>query len=120
MSRIIDQTAPNQLNGEYGEAKTHAIISYLLLIIGLFTAIPMLIGAIWAMVKKGSAKGTIYHSHYCNATRVFWWTLAWTIIGCITIFILIGYLIFAITWVWALYRLINGFAKIMADQPYPL
>ena len=115
MSTTIHQTTIDN-----SDAKTHAIVSYVLLIIGLFTAIPMLFGGIWAMVKRGDALGTIYHSHFTNAIRTFWWTLAWTIIGFILIVIGVGYLILCATWLWALYRIVNGFAKITSDVAYPL
>ena len=62
-----------------GEAKSNAIVAYTLIGIGLFTAIPIFIGAIWAMIKRSSAMGTIYHSHYTNAIRTFWWGLFWWI-----------------------------------------
>jgi len=113
-------TTTNQTVSYDNDSKTHAIIAYMLLLIGLFTAIPLLIGAIWAMVKKKSALGTVYHSHYVNATRVFWWTLFWTIVGAVLIFVLIGYAVLGLVWLWALYRVINGFAKITSDLPYPL
>ena len=101
-------------------SKTHALIAYTLLAVGLFTAIPMIFGGIWAMIKRRSASGTIYHSHYTNAIRTFWWSLFWTIIGCILIVALVGYLILLITWLWALYRVMRGFVEIVADQAYPL
>ena len=113
-------TVINQLETNDGEAKSHALVSYLLQLIGLFTAIPMLFGGVWAMIKRSSAIGTIYHSHYTNAIRTFWWTLGWTIVGCIFLFAGIGFLILGVVWLWALYRLVNGMAKIMADEPYPL
>ncbi len=100
--------------------KTHALVAYFLMIIGLFSAIPILLGAIWAMIKKKSARGTIYHSHYINATRTFWWSLFWTVIGCVLIPAGIGLLILAITWVWILYRLVRGLATITSDETYPL
>ena len=102
------------------DSKSHALVSYILMGIGLFTAIPMLIGAVWAMFTRSGARGTIYHSHYTNAIRVFWWSLFWTIIGFILIFVLVGYAILGIVWLWALYRLVYGLAKIIADEPYPL
>jgi len=125
MSVVINQSAPNSSNtggsvSHDSDSKTHAIIAYMLIITGLFTAIPMIIGAIWAMVKKSNAQGTIYHSHYCNATRTFWWTLFWTVLGCVLAGIGIGLLMLAGVWVWAFYRMVNGFAKITSDQPYPL
>jgi uncharacterized membrane protein len=115
VSNTIDHSASHQ-----GEAKNHALISYILLAIGLFTAIPILIGAVWAMVKRRDARGTVYHSHYTNVIRVFWWTVFWTIIGFILLVAVIGYAILGILWLWALYRLVNGMTKILSDQPYPV
>ncbi len=116
MSALITTTS-NVTSSEY---KTHALVSYILLALGLFTAIPLLFGAIWAMIKKSGAYGTIYHSHLVNATRIFWWSLFWTIIGAILIPVAIGFAVWGITWLWVLYRLVDGFAKILSDQPYPV
>jgi len=110
-------TAASASSNEY---KTHALIAYILLTIGLFTAIPLLFGAIWAMINKGSARGTLYHSHLVNVTRVFWWSLFWTIIGALFIVVGIGFVIWCVTWLWALYRVVNGLAKILADELYPV
>jgi uncharacterized membrane protein len=103
-----------------GDAKSHALVSYVLMGIGLFTAIPIIIGAVWAMFTRGNARGTVYHSHYTNAIRVFWWSLFWTVIGFILVFVLVGYAILGIVWLWALYRLVYGFAKLLSDEPFPL
>ena len=117
MSAIITTTS----NIGSSEHKTHALVSYILLAIGLFTAIPLLFGAVWAMIKKSAAYGTIYHSHLVNATRVFWWSLFWSVIGfCLIPAIGIGFLIWCITWLWVLYRVVDGLAKILSDEPYPV
>jgi len=116
MSAIITTTSTTGSSNEY---KTHALVSYILLAIGLFTAIPLLFGAIWAMIQKKGAYGTIYHSHLVNATRVFWWSLFWTIIGAILIPVAIGFAVWAVAWLWVLYRLVDGLAKILSDVPYP-
>lgn len=114
MSTVIDHSPAHD-----GEAKNHALVAYVLLGFGLFTAIPILFAAIWAMIKRKHALGTVYHSHYTNTIRVFWWTVLWSIIGGI-LFVVGGWLIWCVLWFWALYRLINGSAKILADAPYPL
>ena len=113
-------TTSNHISSDSSDAKTHALVAYILILVGMFTAIPMLIGAVWAMVKRRDALGTIYHSHYTNAIRVFWYTVAWTIVGVILVFVVVGYAVLAIVWIWALYRLINGLVKISADDVYPL
>ncbi len=116
MGEVINTSSIS--NTEY---KTHALVSYILLGLGLFTAIPLLFGAIWAMIKKKGALGTVYHSHLVNATRIFWWSLLWLIIGGILVPVLFfGYLVFAAAWLWGLYRVVNGFVKILADEPYPI
>lgn len=115
MSTAIDNTLSRG-----GDAKTHAMVAYFLMVLGLFTAIPILLGAIWAMVKKKAARGTIYHSHYVNATRTFWWSIFWTVLGCIFLVAGIGVIMLGITWLWVLYRLIRGLATITSDEVYPL
>ena len=101
-------------------AKTHAIIVYALIGLGLFTAIPILIGAVWAMIKRREALGTIYHSHLTNAVRVFWWGIFWTIIAGILLFAVIGVPILMAAWLWSLYRVVNGVSKVLSGVPYPL
>ena len=104
----------------HSEHKTNALIAYILMTIGLFTAIPLLVGAVWAMLKKGEAKGSIYHSHLSNVTRVFWWSLLWCIVGAILFAVFIGYVIWLATWFWVLYRMVSGLAKILSDEVYAL
>ncbi len=102
------------------DQKSHALVAYILMVIGLFTAIPILVGGIWAMFTRKNSVGSIYHSHYTNAIRVFWWSLFWTIIGGALAVAIIGIVILGITWLWVLYRTVNGLAKITSDEPYPL
>jgi len=113
-------TAANATVIPNNQTKGHAILVYALIGIGLFTAIPIIIGAVWAMIKRRNSLGTVYHSHYTNAIRVFWWSLLWTIVGGILIIAIIGYPILLGVWLWSLYRVVNGLAKILADTPYPI
>lgn len=110
----------NTVVSSSSDPKSHALISYVLMIIGLFTAIPLFIGAIWAMFTRSDAKGTIYHSHYTNAIRTFWWSLLWTVIGGLLLVIAIGWVVLGVVWLWVLYRTVYGLAKLIADEPYPL
>ena len=102
------------------DQKTHALVAYVLMVLGLFTAIPLLIGALWAMFTRSGSLGSVYHSHYTNMIRVFWWSVFWWIVGYILIFVGIGFLILGIVWLWALYRTVFGLARIVADEAYPL
>lgn len=99
-------------------AKTNALISYILMAIGIFTGIFWFIGAIWAMVKKEDAINTPYYDHYTNIVKTFWWGLLWTIIGIVTWMFFVGAFIVLITWIWSIYRIIKGLARITSDKSY--
>ena len=99
-------------------AKTNALIAYGLMAIGLFTGVCWIIGAIWAMVKKEEAVGTIFEDHYTNIIKIFWWGLGISIIGFILMFVVIGYFVLLAVWVWSIYKLVKGFAKITSNKPY--
>ncbi len=115
----------SDLSNQYGalsqkdtQAKTNALISYGLMALGLFTGIFWLVGAIWAMVKKSDAVGTQFEDHYQNITTTFWSVLIFSIIGFLTSLFFIGYFILVATWIWSIYRLVKGIARILSDQPY--
>jgi len=99
-------------------AKTSALIGYGLMILGMFTGIFWLIGAIWAMVKQGEARGTLFEDHYSNIIRTFWWVLGLSIIGFITAVFVVGYFILFVVWVWSIYRIIKGLARLTSNKPY--
>tara|TARA_R110001583_G_scaffold2536_5_gene18262 strand:- start:30944 stop:31312 length:369 start_codon:yes stop_codon:yes gene_type:complete len=99
-------------------AKTSALIAYGLMILGMFTGVFWLIGAIWTMLKKGEAEGTLFEDHYTNIISTFWWVLGLSIVGFILAFFIVGYFVLFVVWVWSIYRIINGLAKITSNKPY--
>lgn len=99
-------------------AKTHVLIAYVLMVTGIFTGITWIMGGIWAMVKKSDAKGTIFIDHYDNLIITFWVSLAVSVIAFPLCFIIIGYFLLFILWVWVLYRLIRGLIRLSNDRPY--
>lgn len=94
------------------------LVGYGLLIAGLFTGVFWFIGAIWAMIKKGDADNSVSRSHYGNMIKTFWWSILFYIIGFVLSVIYIGYLIIAVTWVWTIYRIVKGLAKVTSNLPY--
>lgn len=100
------------------EAKTHAIVAYVFMVLGLITGIFWLVGAIWAMVKKSDARGTPFEDHYSNIIKTFWVGLAVTIISIPLAIVLIGYFTLLAVWIWSIYRIVKGVARLSANQPY--
>jgi uncharacterized membrane protein len=69
-------------------------------------------------VKKEESKGTIYEDHYSNIVKTFWWGLALSIVGFMLAFIVVGYFILLGVWIWSIYRIIKGLAKITSNKAY--
>lgn len=99
-------------------AKTNALIAYGLMVLGLFTGVFWIIGAVWAMVKKSDAQGTIFEDHYTNVIKTFWWGLIITIVGVILAFILVGYVVLLAVWIWSIYRIVKGLANLTSNKAY--
>lgn len=112
------QNAPLTLSQADRDAKTQALIAYILMAVGLFFPLTWIISAIWAMVTKSGGAGTIFEDHFKNITTTFWICLPIFLIGLITSFFIIGYLFIIAAWIFGAYKMIKGLARITADKPY--
>jgi uncharacterized membrane protein len=109
---------PPALSPQDDEAKTHALIAYGLMLVGLFTGVFWLVGGIWAMVKKSDVSGSRFDDHFTNLITVFWWGIFWIILGGLLSLIFIGYVMLFVLYVWVLYRLIKGLAKLTSNRAF--
>lgn len=105
----------NELNSS---AKTSALIGYGLMIFGMFTGIGSLIGVIWAYIKAGDYKDSIFADHFANIKSTFWISLLLVIVGLVTALIGIGYIIFIVSAIYYIFKTIKGIARLTSDKPY--
>lgn len=68
-------------------------------------------------VKRPAVVGTVYASHFAWQIRTFWIGLAGMVLAMLTMVILIGWVIAALTLVWSVYRLVVGALRLMEDRP---
>ncbi|MFM2483749.1 DUF4870 family protein [Celerinatantimonas yamalensis] len=113
-----DFNSPQGLSDYDIDAKNHALVAYILMILGVFTGVLWIVGALWAMVKVNDARGSLFEDHYQNIISVFWWGFVWGIIGFALAILLVGYIIIALAWLWAVYRIILGLVRLNANRPY--
>jgi uncharacterized membrane protein len=119
MSDIQEATVATQsFSTKDDAAKTNALIAYGLMVVGLFTGIFWVVGAIWAMVKKGDAQGSIFEDHYSNIIKTFWWGLGLSILGFVLAIVVVGYFILLAVWVWSIFKVVKGLAKITSNKAY--
>ena len=91
-------------------------VVYVLQILSFITGITMIAAIIVDYMKYGEAKGTWLESHFSWQIRTFWWALLWTVIGCLTSVILIGFVILFVNAIWVVYRIVRGYIKLIDHE----
>jgi len=71
----------------------------------LITAV---LGIIINYVKDEDVKGNWLESHFQWQKNTFWYGLLWIVLGTLTTFLLIGYLVLAAVAIWLIYRIAKG------------
>lgn len=86
-----------------------AVAVYILQALSFFLGgITGLAGVIVNYVKLDEVQGTWIEPHFRWQIRTFWIGLLWGIIGFITTFIIIGWLILLAIAIWIIYRIVKG------------
>jgi uncharacterized membrane protein len=73
-----------------------------------------IVAIVMAHVKRGDAAGTWLASHYRWLIRTFWFSVLWGVVGPI-----IAFVIWFVTAIWVLYRLIRGYVLFKDSLPVP-
>jgi len=92
--------------------RTLAHVVYALQTVALVTGIPMLIGVIINYVTRGEVRDSWVDSHYRWQIRTFWYSVLWTVLGTVTVVILVGYLVLTLAYLWLIYRIAIGWIKL--------
>jgi len=115
---MTEQIKTQSLTPQEASQKQNVIIGYVLMLIGCFTGIFWIIGGIWAFVNRTQAQGTLFEGHYKNMTSVFIWAFVWSIVGIITSFFLVGFIVLIIASLWVLIRMVKGLSLANNNQPW--
>ncbi|MCG8428739.1 MAG: hypothetical protein MI754_15395 [Chromatiales bacterium] len=97
--------------------KTLTMVVYGLQAAAFLFVITPLIGIIINYVKRDDVRGTWLESHFRWQMRTFWYGLLWSIIGIITTFIIIGYVVWLANIVWIIYRIAKGWIRLAENKP---
>ena len=92
--------------------KTVATLVYALQAASFFVGVTSLIGIVINYVKLDDVRGTWIESHFRWQIRTFWFSLLWSIIGAITVYILIGWFVLAALFIWMIYRIVKGWLRL--------
>ncbi len=97
-------------------AKTITTVVYALQATSFFLGFTFLIAIIINYVKRGDVEETWLESHFKWQIRTFWFSLLWAIIGAITTFFIIGYVILFANAVWLIYRIVKGWLNLSDEK----
>ncbi|WP_318473456.1 hypothetical protein [Photobacterium leiognathi] len=51
-------------------------------------------------------------------TKTFWWGLGLSILGALLAFVFVGYLLLLAVWIWSIFRVVKGLAKLTSNKGY--
>ncbi|MCS6811575.1 MAG: hypothetical protein NZ694_09995 [Tepidimonas sp.] len=93
---------------------------YALYALSWFVGITALIAIMINYIKRADVAGTLYESHFTWQIRTFWWALLGALLGGLSLVVGVGFLIWAATFVWTLYRLVKGWLYWNDRKPLPV
>jgi uncharacterized membrane protein len=118
MQDTVIDAGSGKTSEELAALKTIAQVVYILQALSFMYGVTALVGLIINYVKREDAVGTVYQSHFDWQIRTFWWGLLWGVLGCLLIIALgLGFLMLFVAWVWAIYRVVKGWLKLIEGKP---
>jgi uncharacterized membrane protein len=100
--------------------KNVTMVAYALYAFSYFAGISAIVAIIINYIKKDEVAGTWLESHFRWQIRTFWFGLLWAVIGILTLFILVGFLILFVNCIWIVYRVIKGWLYFNDNKPMPV
>jgi len=109
-------TESTPAQAEANKQITHVI--YALYAASLFTgSITGIAAIILNSVKRDDVVGTLYESHFRWQIRTFWFSILWAVIGAITMWIVVGFVVWFVAGIWFIYRIVKGWLRLSESKP---
>ena len=102
------------------ELKKYAFSVYILQALYFVLLITPVIGLIINYIKQEDVRGSWLESHFRWQKSTFWYGMLWTLLGVISLPIMIGYPVLAAVTVWLIYRIARGWIFLVdGKEMYP-
>ena len=95
------------------------LVAYVLHLFGTVVGITSIAALILNYVRLNQY-GEPLSSHHRWMIRSFWWAVLWLVIGFVTTFLLIGWVICALAWLWYVYRHVRGLIALANGESLPV
>jgi uncharacterized membrane protein len=95
------------------------LVTYVLYGLGFFSGITAVAGVIINHVKLRECYDPVAYSHHRWLMRTFWFTVLWSLICLVLTAVVIGFVGYAVLWLWGLYRFIRGVLAFAEHRALP-
>ena len=102
----------NDNSQEVQSLKTITTVVYALQAASFFIGLSFIAAVIVNYIKKSEVEGTWLESHFLWQIRTFWFSVLWSIIGFVLVFVLVGYLVLLADVIWVIYRIVKGWMRL--------
>ncbi len=94
----------------------NANLIYILYLVAIAVGLTAIVGVVMAYMAKDEAPDWL-KSHYHNQINIFWKGLLYSLIGCVLVFVLVGFLILLAAFIWYIVRTVKGMQALSKGEP---
>ena len=100
------------------------LASSMLILTAFLTGWPSIIAVILNYAKRSDVDDSWLDSHFGWQIRTFWYALLWLVLGGVAFVTFIGIPVAIVVWIltglWVLYRIVRGWMTLSREKPMPL
>jgi uncharacterized membrane protein len=97
--------------------KTLTTVIYALYASSLLLGVTMLVAIVMNYVKRDDVAGTWLESHFRWQIRTFWYALLWSVLGVLSLVVVVGFAVLFANLVWFIYRIVKGWIRLNEGRP---
>ena len=100
-------------DAQQAELKKYAFTVYILQALSFVLVITSVVGLVINYLKQDDVRGSWLESHFRWQKSTFWYGLLWTVLGFVSLPILVGYLVLPAVSLWLIYRIARGWIHLV-------
>ncbi|UJW80241.1 DUF4870 family protein [Hydrogenophaga sp. SL48] len=97
--------------------KTLTTVIYALYASSILVGVTILVAIVMNYVKRDDVAGTWLESHFRWQIRTFWFGLLWSVLGVLSLVVVVGFAVLFANLVWFIYRIVKGWIRLNEGRP---
>ncbi|MGS5089623.1 DUF4870 family protein [Hydrogenophaga sp. A37] len=97
--------------------KTLTMVIYALYASSILVGVTILVAIVMNYVKRDDVAGTWLESHFRWQIRTFWFGLLWSVLGVLSLVVVVGFAVLFANLVWFIYRIVKGWIRLNEGRP---